>query len=544
MSTASATDATTRKQKHPGASWKQQRPTGAFDAIVIGSGIGGLTAAALLARYGNRRVLVLERHYRAGGYTHSFARKGWDWDVGVHYIGQVGERGALRGMFDRLSDGRIEWSPLPEVYDRVILGDRSYDLVAGRARFIERMCAYFPGESDAIVRYVDLVRTTARQGTMHFLGKVLPRPVGFAANAIFARSFAGLAARTTRDVLSELTKNEELIAVMTGQYGDYGLPPSQSSFAMHAALVSHYLGGGWYPTGGAERIAQGIAPLIEEKGGHIAVSAEVKEIVVEGGRAVGVRMVDDTVLRAPIVVSDAGVANTFNRLLPSEHVPPRWAQALQRVPLSFSWYALYLGYTQSDAELGLDGTNLWIYPDERHDENVRAYVADESAPFPVVYASFPSAKDPDFARRHPGHATVDLITMARWESTERWADTRWHHRGDDYEAHKQQITERLLAALHKQRPQLAGKAAHVELSTPVTAAHFAGYGRGELYGLDHTPARFALPLRPKTPVPGLFLAGADVATAGVAGGLLGGVMAAGAILGPRAVRDFVAPRRR
>lgn len=522
-----------------GQPWKQRKPTGAFDAVVIGSGIGGLAAAAALSRFGKKRVLVLERHYRAGGYTHSFARAGYDWDVGVHYVGQVGKGGAVRGILGRLSDGSIEWAPLPAVYDRIVLGERSYDLVAGRRAFVDKLSGYFPREADAIARYVELVRQTARESSMFLASRALPRGLAVLARAAALRGFPAVAARTTRDVLLELTRDEELIAVLTGQYGDYGLPPSQSSFAMHAALVAHYLSGAFYPVGGASRIAAGMAPLIEEQGGHLAVGAEVERILVEKGRAVGVRLVGGEDLRAPLVISDAGVHNTFGRLLDRALLPRAWQEGLSQSSPSVSWYALYLGFRHSDADLGLDGTNLWVYPDANHDENVRRYNADPEAPFPVVYASFPSAKDPDFARRHPGRCTVDLVTMARWEWTERWQETRWHHRGADYQAHKERVTERLLAALYAQRPQLRGKVDHCELSTPLSAAHFGGFAKGELYGIDHGPARYASPLRPKTPVPGLYLAGADVATAGVAGAMLGGVMAAGAILGPRALGELL-----
>ena len=492
-----------------------------------------------MARYGKKRVLVLEQHYRAGGYTHSFTRKGYDWDVGVHYVGQLNERSTFRAMFNRLTDGKLDWAPLPDVYDQIILGDRAYDYVAGWRNFVEKMCSYFPQREDAIVRYVDLVRRTAKESSLFFLGRALPKPLGLA-TLLMQGDFRARAARTTLDVMRELTADEELIAVLTGQYGDYGLPPAQSSFAMHATLVSHYLGGAWYPVGGAERIAQGIAPLIEEAGGHIATSAEVRSIDVEGGCAVGVTMADGTTLRAPIVISDAGVGNTFGKLLPEGHRPAAWTGALKSVPPSSSWYALYLGFQHTDDELGLNGTNLWIYPDGRHDENVRAFQADPEAPLPMVYASFPSAKDPDFAKRHPGRATVDLVSMARWEWTEQWQGSSWKRRPAEYEAHKQAITNRLLAVLYTQRPQLRGKVDHVELSTPLTASYFSGFGRGELYGIDHSPARYRLPIRPKTPVPGLFLAGVDVATCGVGGGLLGGVMAASAVLGPWALRPFLA----
>jgi all-trans-retinol 13,14-reductase len=221
--------------------------------------------------------------------------------------------------------------------------------------------------------------------------------------------------------------------------------------------------------------------------------------------------------------------------LPEDARPRAWTRALASVTPSVSYLSLYLGYAATDAELGLTGTNLWLYPDERHDENYERFAANPDAPFPVVYCSFPSAKDPDFQKRHPGHATVDVITMARWDWFAPWRDTKWKKRGADYEALKARFTERLLEVLHRRLPQLEGREAHVELSTPLSTAHFAGHPKGELYGLDHTPVRFSLPLRARTPVDGLFLTGADLATCGVAGALLGGLITSGSILGPRPV---------
>jgi hypothetical protein len=289
---------------------------------------------------------------------------------------------------------------------------------------------------------------------------------------------------------------------------------------MHAALVSHYLGGAFYPVGGASVLAEGIAPLIEAHGGHLAVSAEVSDIVIEQGIAVGVRLADGSEQRAPLVISDAGVANTFGRLVPEANRPASWTKALATVPPSSSYLCLYLGFKATDAELGLTGTNLWLYPDEKHDENVARFEADPEAPFPMVYLSFPSAKDPDFQRRFPGRATVDVITMAKWEWFSKWQGTKWHKRGEDYDAFKQRFTERLLEVVFKRLPQLRGRVDVAELSTPLTAEHFASHPRGELYGIDHTPARYELPLRAKTPIPGLMLTGADLATCGVAGGAL------------------------
>jgi all-trans-retinol 13,14-reductase len=519
-----------------GVSYKQKPVTGAYDAIVIGSGIGGLASAAILARHGKKRVLVLERHYVAGGFTHAFTRPGYEWDVGVHYIGQVGERGAVRPFFDYVSEGRLAWAPMPEVYDRVFLGERAYDYVRGTKRFIHTMKEYFPGEERAIERYVALVKACARTSTLFALEKALPPLVARAVGPLMQRPLLRYADRTTGEVLAELTSNKELKGVLTGQYGDYGLPPAQSSFAMHASVTGHYLSGAYFPVGGAPAIARAIAPTIEARGGAIYVAADVASVTIEGGRATGVRMADGRELRAPIVISDAGVANTFGRLVPPEHVPQGLRDALTRVGPSLSWVSLYLGLKHTDAELGLTGTNLWLYPDADHDASLARFLDDpEHAPFPLVFVSFPSAKDPTFQERHPGRATIDVIVPAPYSVFQRWEDTRWKKRGADYEALKARFTERLLEILYERVPQVRGKVDVAELSTPLTARHFAAQPHGELYGLDHTPARYRLPLRAATPVRGLYLTGQDLLSCGVSAALFGGVLTATAILGPGAM---------
>lgn len=516
-----------------GRSYKRGGEHGSFDAIVIGSGVGGLAAASALARYGNKRVLVLERHYRIGGYTHTFTRPGYEWDVGVHYLGELGPRGVMRALFERLTDNSIEWAPLPDVYDRVVIGGRAYDYVTGTRRFISKMTSYFPREGEAIARYVTLIKQAARSAGRFYLERALPEGVARVVGSFLRRGYLRYATRTTRDVLSELTRNEELIGVLTAQFGDYGLPPGRSSFAMHAAVATHYLGGAYYPVGGASAIARAFAPVIERAGGALVHSAEVARVSTEGGRAVGVVMIDGEVIRAPIVISDAGAANTFQTLTKDEPALAPLRQALAEATPSVGYLCLYLGFKATDAELGTTGTNLWIYPSAAHDENISRFLEDPAAPIPLAYVSFPSAKDPSFATRYPGRATVDVITLCPWSWVDQWKHSRWMKRGGDYEAFKAEMTRRLLDVVFTELPQLRGRVDHAELSTPLSTRHFAGHPRGELYGLDHDPKRYQLPIRAKTPLAGFYLTGADLVSCGVGGALFGGALTASAILGPR-----------
>jgi len=514
-------------------SFKQHQLEDKWDAIVIGSGIGGLAAAALLSAEAGKKVLVLERHYTAGGYTHSFHRPGYQWDVGVHYIGEVQDSGSqVRRVFDYVTDGQLAWASMPDVYDRMVFADRSYDFVAGRDNFRNSMKEYFPRDSAAIDLYIAAVLAAAKASGPYFAEKAVPRPIAWLAGRLMRRGFLRWASRTTSNVLANITDNRELTGVLAGQWGDYGLPPAESSFGVHAIIAAHYFGGASYPVGGATRIAETIAPLIQRHGGNVVVSAEVAQVILEGNHAAGVRMADGRDLRAPLVISDAGAHNTFARLIaqPNAAIEPALDE-LRSIRPSMAHLSLYVGVKETAAQLGLTGTNLWIHESYDHDANVARSAADPDAPFPVLFISFPSAKDPQFALQHPERATLEVVTIVPYDWFAHWEDTRWKHRDDDYDAFKQKLAARLQAELERHVPQVRGKIDYAELSTPLSTRHFMNYQHGEAYGLSATPGRFRLRyLAPQTPIRNLYLTGQDVVSLGVTGALMGGVMTASAVL--------------
>ena len=503
-----------------------------YDTIIIGSGMGSLAAAAILSKEG-QRVLVLERHYTAGGYTHIFKRNGYEWDVGIHYIGEVEKKTKFtRKLFDYISDGELKWADMGDVYDRVVIGDNIYDFEKGVTSFAERMKAYFPDDAEAIDTYINLVFQAAKSSRNYFMEKALPPLISKIAGKRLKGDFLKHSDKTTLEVLEEITDNQELIKVLTAQYGDYGLQPSKSSFAMHAMLVKHYFSGGFFPVGGSGRIVDTIAPVIEKAGGTILVKAEVEELIIERNKAVGVKMNDGKELRADRIISGIGIVNTYNKLMPSYYIQKHnLDQQLQKIEPSVAHVCLYIGLKGSPEALNLPKANYWIYPKEgTHDEIVENYLKDISKPFPVVYISFPAAKDPDWPNRYPGKSTIDIITLMSFEEVKQWELTRWKKRGEDYTIFKENIAQRLLKELYKLEPQLEGKVDYYELSTPLTTKHFVNYDNGEIYGINHTPDRFRLKfLKPQTPIKNLYLTGQDIVTVGIGGALFSGLLTAAVV---------------
>lgn len=518
-------------------SYKRDTIDKTYDYVFIGSGISSLTAASLLAERG-KSCLILEKHYTPGGYTHVFKRKGYEWDVGVHYIGEVNRpHTVLARLFDFMSEGNLEWEDMGEVYDRIIFGNEHFDFHKGKENFKINLKKQFtaPEDQEAIEKYVDLVYKVTRTVQPFFAQKMLPKPVDFFLGSILRRKFLSYANRSTLNVLQELTSNKKLIAVLCGQFGDYGVPPSQSSFAMHAVLVKHYFNGAAYPVGGSSRMFDTIVPRINRNGGDVFVNAGVEEIIVENGAAVALRMQDGkTIKPAETIICSAGFNNTYDKLLKqNETFRNHYKITKENLSPSSGHISLYVGFESSVEELNLPKHNLWIYPENSydHDKNINEYVEDPSKEIPLAYVSFPAAKDPDWNLRYPGRATLEIVSLAPMQWFEKWRATDWMNRGEEYESFKENLSQRLLRKLYDQIPHLEGKVSYYELSTPLSTIKFANYAEGEVYGIDHDVNRFSQrKLKPSTPIKNLYLSGQDIVSCGIGGAAMSGVITASVLI--------------
>ncbi len=504
----------------------------AFDAIVIGSGIGALSFASIMAQLRQWRVLVLERHFKIGGFTHTFSRPGgWTWDVGVHYVGEMGPGMSGRKLFDFITERRVDWSPLPDVYDVFVYPGLRIKVPKGRENFERALVDVFPDERRAIGQYFRDMKRAANWFTRRMMSQLTPQPIGWMVQAI-NRLAEKSALQTTQEYLESHIRDPRLRAVLASQWGDYGLPPSRSAFVAHAIVASSYLDGAWYPVGGAGEIPKAASSVIQVAGGELLVGHEVTRILLEDGRAVGVEVqlkkgTDQPrqEFRAPVIVSDAGAWNTFTRLLPAEAVPFR--DELQTPPDGLEAVELFLGLKRDPRELGLQGENYWIFSSFDHDQMCANRDDLLDGRTQMVYLSFPSLKDPR-AQNH----TAEIIAPLSYRTVEAFREELWRRRGTDYEAAKGRMTQALLDLVERHHPGFRDLVAYAELATPLTFEHFTGAPSGTIYGYPATPDKFRKSwLTPKTPVKNLYLTGADAAVLGIMGALMGGVATASTLLG-------------
>jgi len=510
-----------------------------FDVIVIGSGIGGMTAAGLLSGVAGKKVLVLERHTEPGGLTHTFRRNGAVWDVGLHYVGDMAPGTQTRAYFDYLSGGRLKWNRITDNFERVVYPSIDFKIPSDPKLFKKRLAEAFPDEAKAIERYFKAIRWTVLWTTLGFARGMVPH---FAEPALrwLQRISSRLATRTTSEVLQAYFRSPKLQALLATQWGDYGLPPSRSAFAIHAQVVHHYLHGAWFPEGGAARIARSFELGIESSGGQIRVAQEVTQILIENGRAVGVKVTDRryaqpqiATYHAPIVISNAGVPITFERLLPTTGVIGNATASIrrlaQRLGTGLSAVTLYLQLSNNPQIIGVKGENHWINTHLDHNDILgQTQGVMDGAP-KSIYVSFPSIKSGD-GRFH----TAEIIAFVNSETFQGWRNQPKGMRGSDYSALKQRIGDGLLRLADAHIPGLAALVVYRELATPLTIEHYTSHPEGRFYGLAATPERYhSYLIGPRTPIEGLYLSGSDAGCPGIVGSMMGGVGAACQVLGAK-----------
>lgn len=494
-----------------------------YDVIIIGSGIGGLTSGVLLAKAG-KKVLVLERHYVPGGFTHTFKRKKFEWDVGVHYVGQVNqEESMVRKAFDFVSDNKIKWAEMGEVYDQAIIDGDVYNFKTGRENQINQMINYFPQEEKAIRRYYDLLQKVGGASIWFFSERTMPDWLSKTMGHFMRKGFLKYSNRTTYEVIKELTDNEKLISVLCSQCGNYGLPPKKSSFGIHAVVTDHFIEGGNYPVDGAGSIAKSLIEVIEANGGTVAIKAPVKRVLVEKETAIGVEMENGDKLFSSTVISNTGIHNTYNHLLPDSQ--STFVQQFKKMESSVSHFCLYLGLNASDETLKLPKHNIWLYTNYGFDEEYARSLSSPDEKSALAYISFPSAKDPNWPITHPNTSTIQVVASCPYDWVKEWENKQWMKRGEDYDEFKKRVEVMLLEKVLSVVPQIKNHIEVSELSTPLSTKHFSNYAKGEIYGLEHNERRFSIKqLRVTTHIKNFYLTGQDIVCVGVASSLFSGLI--------------------
>ena len=487
-----------------------------YNAIIIGSGAGGLSAALKLAR-SDYSVMLLEAMPSFGRYLNPLHRKGYTFDTGLHYLGELGRGDRFWRLFEDL--GIIESIAFveldPDGFDRYLFPDYELTVCKGKERFIELLISDFPKEERGIHKFFEVSEKILKAGkASRSMGK----------GALNKRSFIIKNSPMMKylrvpfqSLLNEVTTDIRLQAALAAPCGDYGVPPAEASVIIAVNVWEHYLKGAYYPCGGSGALRDAFVHALKGYGAELKKSSCVvsidkpdKEFIIttESGEKHTAR----------VVISDADPVITLGELVNPELVSSDIKRKVTGMrPSGGSFYA-FIGTDLDLPSLGIKDANIIHYSD--YDIN-RLYkmwpVSTAPEDFPMFFITSPSVKDPEGGHAPDGHHTLEIVTGASYKLFEQWADLPSMKRGDEYKALKERIGERIIAAAERYIPSLSQHIVFVEYATPLSNKYWVNAVRGGNYGPDQTPDQVGIGrfITSTAGIAGLFLAGA---------GTIGGVV--------------------
>jgi phytoene dehydrogenase-like protein len=482
--------------------------TAKYDAIIVGSGIGGLVAATRLVQE-NRKVLLLEASSDFGGYIRPVVSGQYIFDLGVHYLGMLGPGEPFRELLDKLGLHQLEFVELnPDALDRYVFPGYQFDFCKGKDRLSERLIRDFPGESRGIRRFLDLaVRIydastpgeLAKGGLRSWLKYFLRHPLMLKYGRVGYQSF-----------LDGITGDTRLQAVLSAPLFDVAVGPREVSAATAMMLWGYYLNGAYYPRGGSKGIRDAFVEGLLEQDAELVHSAPVETLTRQAGRWV-VRTENGEQYTSRVVVSNVDPALTVCSLLDPSLVPRRVLRKASRLRPSGSIISVFVGTDLDLVELGFTTGNICQYADWDIATYYDGWLGRSSPSAErAVFITSPSARDPQGGFAPQGEHTLQLLTGWSYESVQQWASLSAEQRGEEYEQLKTGVCGALLAAAERHIPGLTNHVTHLECVTPLDCADRVRAVRGGIYGPAHIPSQMG-PGRFHSltcGVDGLFLAGA------------------------------------
>ena len=456
-----------------------------YDAIVIGAGLGGLSAATMLARNG-LGVLLLELHNVPGGYATSFVRGRYEFEVALHELSGIGRPdrpGTLLRYLNYLGVGdKLEFQRLPNLYRTVILDegedggiDLDITLPVGREAFEEKLCAAFPHEAKGIRRFVQRVFDLGRDyGRVVRQGGKTGNPATFPFR--FPHLFRYLPV-TAGQVLDRDVRDPRAQAALASYWGYFGLPPSQLSFLYFAIGLASYIKHlPAFPKGRSQALSNAFLATFEQHGGQARLNCGVQRITTRNGRVTGVITETGDEYTADWVISNADPITTCRNLIGEGVVPDSFFTRLQSSEIAPSTLNVYMGVARPPEELGIDEHEVFLgigYDLDRQAERMK-----HIEPPGYIGVSCYNYAYPDISP--PGTSIVVLLMLANGEP--------WHHvPPHEYVDTKNRIADAMINTVERIAPGLRENTEVIEVSTPLTNMRYASTMGGSIYGFHQPP---------------------------------------------------------
>ncbi len=506
-----------------------------FDAIIIGSGIGGLSCAASLAMC-NYKVLVLEKNRVLGGSLSSYTdpeRGNWTWSPGVQWVCDYSETSVDYMLLKAITGGKASFSPLDDECQIKYFPtlDYQFAFTNDKGRLLEKLKTEFSGESQKIEVYFKWLHILGKKSEMFSLPKMYPPAISRIMFA-FSRALKMLPHmdKSVTEVVDNVLKieNKKLRAILLSFSHYFGIPLAETPFPFYAYAQNMQFNGMFYPDGGGKALVDSLVASVNLKGGEAREFSGVKRILFENGRAIGVETEDGARIFADKLISSIGIKETLFGLVPEQERPARLVRALEKHSPVPSFLLLLLGF---EGDISSFGVRRTAYKTIIGDPSVMSrnpteegWVCDD------LTISFPSLLNKD--HRDPEYQTAEMHHETRYAYFEQYEGKQ---DSDVYKQVCERITKHYLDRLEERFPGIKEHIRYSKLFTPLDVKNFTHHDQGSMFGLDIQKA-FNPELSPRSGMKNLYFTGEDIFAQGLTP--LNGVITASVVTGKNLIRRF------
>ena len=487
-----------------------------YDAVIIGSGLGGLECAHILSKAG-MSVLLLERGTQAGGCLQSYRRHGLAFDTGFHYVGGLDEGQSLHSAFRHLGLLRLPWQRLDNHFDRVTIGNQTFSFAQGYDAFVETLTAAFPAERDALNKYADMLKQCGEQQF-----DALNPQTG--ESSLLSRLFE----TSAYQYLTETFHDPLLINVLCGTSLKMELRKESLPLFTFAHGNGSFIESSWRLKGDGSLIVNSLVDGIRMHGGEIICNAEVRELVEKDGKLVHAVCSNGEIYEGTIFISNIHPAVTCNLVKQSSRMKKVYRSRITHLENTFGMFTVSLRIKPQT--LRYFNWNQYIYKEP----DVWAFHLKNNPVSGVLV----SCRIPEDGSKYVQQ--VDLLTPMNWSECEQWSHTEVGRRGEDYKAMKKRVADECITLAGRFIPGLRDRITGCYTSTPLTYRNYTLTPEGSAYGLrkDFRNPIITL-LSPRTPIPNLLLTGQNLMLHGLHGVTMTALFTCAEVLGKEPIWNIV-----
>jgi all-trans-retinol 13,14-reductase len=486
-----------------------------FDYVILGAGLGGLSAAACLTQQGYR-VAVLEKHYLPGGCCHTFDYGEYRFCADVHYISQCGADQTI-GQFLNYIERQVVFNQLDrDCIDRVITPDVDFRIPIGWETFRTRLLVTFPDEAIAINRYCDEIAQLHQE--IHDLVREVRWYRQSWTDWLKLPKYWHLFSKrewTLQNLYDHVGLSPKLQALLAGQSGDYALPPQEIALLTHTSLVWDYAEGAYYPKHHFKNFVDTIVDRIIVGGGVMQFMSAIEHIAVSNHKVQFVAT-DKTQYRATRgYISDLDPKLTVALMHNATALSQREQKRLTGYTYSASAFNVYLGLDSrfDPSRYGIGNWNTWYYPTGDLNREYQQQLSGDLH-HPWIFLSCPTMKSQEPGMAPLGHHVLEIATVCPYEPFKHLYETDVQA----YKAKKRQVYQDMMTSVRDLIPDVDAYVRMKVYGTPTTSEYYLGQPQGNIYGAKLVPQQVGLHrLGYTTELANLFLVGASAGYPSVPG---------------------------